>query len=341
MYKVISDLNKWSTYLMQFNSMDIYFTPEYFKSALLIDEGEACLFYFENDQGKVAYPFLKRKIKSDIYGSVFDITTPYGYGGQIYEIKGDLRDLAKDFNDAFLHYCNTENIISEFIRFHPLIENQNFATHFVDCQLIRHTLSMNLDSNLDKMDFITSKAKNHVRQAIKNNIVVDEFSIEDIDEFIKIYTSTMDRKNATNFYYFEKDYFIELFKCLDGHIRLFGAKLGDKIIAMNIILNFGENIHYHLSGSYREYLNMGVNNLLLLEVADYYCKQGYENFHLGGGYEGDKDSLYRFKKTMSKREPLEFYVGKRVHNNTVYNDLIVEKGILEDTNYFPKYRYSN
>ena len=85
---------------------------------------------------------------------------------------------------------------------------------------------------------------------------------------------------------------------------------------------------------------MQANNLLLYEVAKWGNENGYEIFHLGGGYESDSDSLYKFKKSFSKLEDNDFYIGKKIHNVRIYNYLteIVNEAKLNKSTFFPEYR---
>ncbi|MDR2182964.1 MAG: GNAT family N-acetyltransferase, partial [Clostridiales bacterium] len=102
--------------------MDIYFLPEY---ANLYADGDTTpeVFDFECEHGRVHYSFLRRRIdfKGDIY---YDITTPYGYGGPVVAgCHTSEAALISSFDEAFTNYCVENRIVSEFVRFHPVIKN--------------------------------------------------------------------------------------------------------------------------------------------------------------------------------------------------------------------------
>lgn len=333
--------SRWNEIINSFSNKDIYFTTEFFRASTLIDEGEPILFYFENEAGKVAYTFLKRKIMTNISNQVmFDIVTPYGYGGPLYEIVDDFSYFSISFDKAFQQYCENENIISEFIRFHPVVKGQELLRNTLKPEHIRHTICLDLET--DKEEFIgiiPSKTRNMIRKAMKHDIVISELNYkDDLEEFLAIYNETMSRNAATTYYYFSKEYFEQLFHLLGDSLKMFGAFFEGKLISITLIMCYGDFIHYHLSGARQEYMYTGVNNLLLFEIAKWGHENGYKYFHLGGGYKGDGDSLFKFKKSFTKDGVYPFFIGKVIHNSTVYHQLVDEKGIMIDTGFFPLYR---
>lgn len=87
-------------------------------------------------------------------------------------------------------------------------------------------------------------------------------------------------------------------------------------------MGHGDYFHYHLAGSLKETLKFAPNNLLLWEAIKYAHEKGYKRMHFGGGLTNSMDdNLFRFKSSFSK-ERADFYIGKRVHNEEVYDYLI-------------------
>ena len=106
--------------------MDIYFRPEYAVLSSLIDGGTSEEFSFDSQYGTVSYQFIKREIPQKHNGETyFDIITPYGYGGPlVVPSSPDKREaLVRSFCEAFDKYCLENNIVSEFVRYHPLYNN--------------------------------------------------------------------------------------------------------------------------------------------------------------------------------------------------------------------------
>ena len=127
MNRVITDQDReWNELILKLpvEKRDIYYTKEYY----LLQKRKNCeskMFVYENERGDMAiYPFLKRPIEQNIFqGEFFDIETAYGYGGPL--ATSSEVNFLEEFETSFLKYCAEENIIAEFIRFHPLIKNEN------------------------------------------------------------------------------------------------------------------------------------------------------------------------------------------------------------------------
>ena len=124
-YRDGSERAKWKSICESFENIDIFFYPEYAKLFELHGDGEPFLFvYYHSPKDIVIYPFLKRSLfqMHDNNINLFDITSPYGYGG--YLRNSETVDM-EQFSDCFQEYCKENNMISEFIRFHPILENVN------------------------------------------------------------------------------------------------------------------------------------------------------------------------------------------------------------------------
>ena len=167
-----------------------------------------------------------------------------------------------------------------------------------------------------------SKCRNVVRKAQKNGVcIVLEDDLKTLEDFKSIYNGTMDRNEASEYYYFNDNFFDDTVEHCNENLFIANAYYENKIIASSLILRFDKYLHYHFSGALTEYRKLQGNNLLLYEVAVWGNENGYEKFHLGGGYESEKDSLYKFKKSFSKLEDSDFYIGKKIHNLEQYNYL--------------------
>lgn len=353
MYKIINldNQSEWRDIIESFKDTDIYSSLGYVQTFYENGDGKPELFYFENDYGRVANVFLLRDLYADKRLAVninennyFDITTAYGYGGPIFEAT-DLEKLRENYLKVFGKVCRELNIISEFIRFHPIIKNHIFLDTAYDVKSTRKTIFMDL-SNGEEMvwrDFESNNRRN-ILKAQRSGIDIihgkDKYLIE---EFKRLYIKTMKRDNANQYYFFNDNFFFSTVEKLKDNSVIFAAVYEKKIIASSIILFSKDLIHYHLGGSDEDYLNLRPNNLLLYEVARWGCIEGKKIFHLGGGVNGDGDNLFRFKRSFSKTNSLNFYLGKNIHNENVYEKLVKfridnDRSFDINTNYFPKYR---
>lgn len=326
---------------------DIYFTPKYGKLYENIENGKLEEFYFENDIGSVYYQFIKRPIDETVDGrTYFDITTPYGYGGPvILELNenSSKEKLIKEYLEMFEIYCEEKHIVSEFIRFHPIIKNHIDFQKDYDVQYMRKTLGTNLKDYNDPIQSEFNKSSRKViRRALRSGVTYDiEKSPKDIDEFIYIYNSTMDRNDANDYYYFGNKYFYDIMQNFKENIILVKVKFNEKTIASGLYLLHDKTIHIHLSGTLDEYLYLSPAYILRYSITLWGKENGYELIHHGGGRSNSEDdTLFTFKKRFAKNTEFNFYIGKKIWNNSIYSKLSKLKANNKNTEFFPAYRSS-
>lgn len=323
MYKLLDCSNEeWNLYLNKLpdHIQDIYYTSGYYKMYELNGDGIGKLFvYYDNNENLAIYPFMLREIEGyHLNKKYYDIETAYGYGGPVTNSTDD--NFIKNFEECFIDYCKKNNIIAEFIRFHPLIKNENIFNKDIEVLHNRITVQLDLTRGIENIwnEDIKSKNRNMIRKAEKNGLSVEE-SI-DFETFKKIYSSTMNKVDADNYYYFDDSYY-ESIKENNNYILL-NVKKNDLIIASAIFMGYGEYFHYHLAGSLKEYLKFAPNNLLLWEAIKYAHKKGHKRMHFGGGLSDSlDDKLFKFKSSFSK-DTTDFYIGKRIHDKEIYDHLI-------------------
>lgn len=324
--------------------VDIYFDMAYLKGSEKIEKGKLDFFLYEDSNGKGSNIFIKREIEQDIVElPLYDLITPYGYGGPLIEIKqkSNREIFIKTYFEKYEAYCNENNIVSEFVRFHPLEKNYEYSKNFYNVIYNSNTIFMDLSSEEAIENNMISKARNMVRKAEKNHLIFEEDkNLEAINNFIKLYYETMDKNNASALYYFDKEYFYDIF-LLKDKVKLFSVKYLDKVIATSMVLIGKKWIHYHLSANSKIGYKLAANNFLLYNIAKWGNRNGYEKFHLGGGYGGNESPLYKFKHSMNKNGILEFYIGKKIYNKELYKRLVDKKNLTneeKESSFFPLYR---
>ncbi len=324
---------------------DIYFLPEYGKLYEEIENGKVETFKYESDLGLITNMFIKRKIPSKIDGRTYhDITTPYGYGGPIIIkcINKEFRNkLVEGYKKSFSNYCRDNNIVSEFIRFHPILQNHKDFKNIYDVQYMRKTLGTNLKDFDDPIQSEFSKnCRKTVRRALRDGVtfLIEEIP-ENLNEFKEIYYSTMDRNQASDYYYFDDLYFNNILNNLQKNVVLVKAIYKEKTIASGLYFIYDKIIHAHLSGTLNEYLYLSPAYILKYGTVLWGKENGYNIIHYGGGTSNSKeDSLFEFKKRFAKNTEFDFYIGKKVWDIDVYNKLCELKGVNENTEFFPAYR---
>lgn len=324
--------------------VDIYFEPNYGNLYEGIEKGKSIVYKYESDYGKIHHMFIKREIPNKVNGETYyDLVSPYGYGGPVIVSfkEGHKKKLKDEFIRDFDKYCTENKIISEFIRFHPIIQNAKDFSQYYHVSHIRNTVGTNLSDFEDPFQSEFSKScRRNIRRAIRKGIEYEVIeNPNDVSEFKEFYYSTMDRNNANDFYYFNDNYFkkcVELFK---DNLILVKAIYNEKTIAMGFYFVYNDYIHIHLSGTLTEYLKLSPAYILRYAVTLWGKEKGYKLIHHGGGRTNDpEDSLYKFKKQFGKNTDFKFYVGKKIWNKSIYNQLCVMNNIPKKTDFFPAYR---
>ncbi|HHV97816.1 MAG TPA: GNAT family N-acetyltransferase [Clostridiaceae bacterium] len=345
----IEDSQKWDNIVRSFKDYDVYYLSGYVKAFQIHGDGEPVLFYYETEDMRAINAVMKRDISHNVNfasklkkGEYFDLITPYGYGG--YIIEGNISDSNITLlNTAYTEYCKENNIISEFVRFHPILKNKDNLNRMYDISGVGKTISIDLASPDIIWNNFTGKNRNMVRKAQKSGVKVYwGRSPELLERFIIMYKATMLKNEADKYYYFEEPFFNSILYDLKHHSLIFYAMYNNEIIAMSIILFANQKMHYHLSASNRLYQKLAPTNLLLYEAACWGFANNFKVFHLGGGLHSREDNLYRFKKAFNKNLENVYTVGKKCFNQKIYNWLVSirseEKDFDDNTSFFPLYR---
>lgn len=323
---------------------DIYFEEVYAKSTEFIEGGVSEVFDYKDENGHIRNTFIRRSLEdvNEEYKDYFDITTPYGYGGPvIVELNGNKETLLKNYEEAFNKYCNDNNIITEFIRFHPVIQNALDFKMVYETQYLRNTVATIVEGIEDPfMDQFSRSARKKIRRMLRDDKISYEVieSPENLDTFKKIYYDTMDRNDAKDFYYFDDEYFEFVDEKLKNNLLNVNIYYEDKCIASGLYFYYYPYIHTHLSGTDQEYLDMSPAYLLKYATLEFAKDKKIKLIHYGGGTTNDeKDSLFVFKSRFTNEGFFDFYIGKKVYDKEIYEKLVkITK--TEDSSFFPKYR---
>lgn len=301
---------------------DIYLLEEYGALYEDIEHGKCEKYTFKNELGEISYVFIKKPLPFS--NEYYEIVTPYGYGGPVIIscTSGKERDLIDTFEVKFSEYCLEQNIVYEFVRFHPILGNIRFFEKIYSTEFKRKTLGTSVT---DLEDTIQSEFSKTARKNIKKNIEAGmSFKVikapKEYKEFLKIYHQTMDRNNAADIYYFDDRYFLKCLKNLQNHILSVEIYLDSKIIAAGFYFIYGEYIHAHLSGTLKEYLHLYPAYLLKYATVKWASENGIKLIHYGGGITNQEDDpLFTFKKRFSKNTEFEYWVGHKIHNKEIYD----------------------
>jgi len=331
----ILDINQsgiWDSIVKSFAQYDVYYLSGYIKAFYIHGDGEPQLLYYEAENLKAIYVYMKRKTRVE---GCFDSVTPYGYGGVLFEGDTSEQNL-QSFWKAYTEKMLEENIVDNFVRYHPVLGNAIPMKSFSNVIDLGKTVAFDLSSEEVIWNNIIRQCRNKIRKAEKNGVEI--FHGKDLklfQDFKRIYNATMDKDHAENYYYFEDAFYESIHRDLRDNYEMFYATLNGEIIAMSIMLYANNQMHYHLSGSLLEYRNLAPTNLLLYKAALWGCEKGFKTFHLGGGVGSGEDNLYKFKEGFNRYSDYQFSIGKEIFDQERYNELVAMRA-KEDTSFNPE-----
>lgn len=307
----------WNALLARVGLTDVYLTREYVESACLLEPGEPVLLA----HGDVVFPLILRS-----FDGRRDVVTPYGYGGPVAaEPEG-----ASAFYDAYEAWCGDRGVVSTFVRFHSLYENERYSRFHVEP--LGATVAWRLGGD-DLLERMHAHHRRLVRKAERAGLEATVRERAGLDEFVALYEQTMRRLDADAFYLFSADYW-ESLRSLPT--LLVEVRREDELLAAVLCFDSAPWLHYHLGAQSDEGRRLGGSQLALFAAATWGRERAYELLHLGGGVGGRRDSLFEFKQRFDPGAgEREFFVGKAIHDAGAYRELAGTDGL---DGFFPAYR---
>lgn len=323
---------------------DLYFDVRYAELYEEIEKGSCQLFEFDHPLGHVRHLFIKREIPVLLGAErYFDIVTPYGYGGPLMTgCAPEHRDeLSSAFTEAFAHYCLKERVISEFIRFHPVLGNAMDFEHSYEVQYMRETVGTAIAAFDHPVEAeFSSSARKNIRKALRDGVEFrSTLGPKDLKEFQRVYVETMDRNHADPFYYFEESYFNRLLEAFGEQLLLVEALFEGQVIGMELHFVYNDVLHTHLSGTYSQFHLLSPVYVMQYATVLWAKEHGIRLIHGGGGRTNSTDdSLLRFKQQFAKHTRFAFYSGRKIWNEEIYQKLCEETNTSVTEEFFPAYR---
>lgn len=339
----LEDMNQWNQRVRSFAQYNVYYLGGYAKAFQLHGDGEPLMFYYEDEGLRGLNVVMKRDIAKDPRltdqlpeGETFDLATPYGYGGWLLEGEGDIAPLFAAYED----WCRNNGIVSEFVRFQPVLENQKRLETVYDIVPLGHTVTIDLKDSEGIWNHFSSDNRKAVRKAQKAGITINRSDTQEAyEKFRKIYQANMDYVEAAQYYYFSEDFFQCMKQELSQSAQVFSAELENgEVVAATIMFSANGSMDCFLSASYREYQKIAPTNLMWYEAAVWGSHNGCKTLHVGGGVGSGEDSLYKFKKSFYKGEPTQYYIGKKILDPVRYDQLVALRTDLPESGFFPRYR---
>ena len=334
----LHERTEWTCYVKNAAEYDCYHTWHYNS---LNDNGEPILFVYQPGDDFIAIPLVPRAVPGTIYG---DLTCVYGFSGPISNKKMEEIDhqLADGFKTAFLNYLHQENYISVFLRLHPFFRQDKLLDKFGGVHNNGKTVVLDLSLTIDEQRRKYSESvRSSVKKARNRGFVVKEETGPDaVRIFVSIYTETMQRVEASDYYLFSEEYFQRLFDSEEYETRILTVYDGDEAIASTMVMFTNGIIQAHLVGTRREYLKYSPTKFLVDEITQLGRATGMHYFNLGGGLGFKDDNLLHWKLSFTDNTRT-FKTWRYIANLPAYEQLLGEQGIDASSgiDFFPLYRY--
>lgn len=294
----------------------------------------------------IAYPHFLRPIDPlpfarGIGKARWDTFTPE-YTGPV--ASGPLRDLeGLRLADLVGRHCREQGIVAEFAHlspWHSVMELLDPACVERDRDIVYVDLSAGEEATWARS--LTSDARRMTRKAQQAGVHVRHAeSPDDVREFHRLYTRTMERRRALEKYFFPPEYFLAFFETMPESSFFALAEHRGRLVAGGLYLHGGPDVYWHLSAADMDFAHVRPVNGYVWETIRWALARGKKRMLLGGGYERD-DGVFRFKASFSPlRAP--FCIYRRIHDADAYTELARawsahHGGCPPRTGYFPVYR---
>lgn len=310
-----------------------------------------CAAYITPDNGSVLYPFILREIPQYLLPpgqeeTLRDTITPYGYGGPHAWGLSDVSEASAAFWAQFDVWARDNSIVCEFIRFGLFPDSLLPYPGDIVSRSRNIVRSLELDDEAMFLSF-EKKVRKNVRKAERSGLIVeiDEHGTR-VDEFLRIYARTMERRNAPEAYRFPREFFESIHDNLEGFFAYAYVLYEQKVISTELLLVSASNVYSFLGGTEDEYFEARPNDLLKYEVIRWARFKGKTSYVLGGGAVPN-DGIEKYKKSFAPDGAVDFMTGQRILQPDAYRQLVearramslgVDLGSFEESAYFPKYR---
>jgi hypothetical protein len=302
----------------------------------------------DSPQGGILFPLILRPLAAEPWAKPpcawCDLTTPYGYGGPFaWGAPG-----AVEFWASFDLWAAATQVVSCFARLALFPETIIPFAGTTEDRAPNVVRRLDLTPDALWMDY-EHKVRKNVKRARQSGLRVEvDLDGRRLSEFLVVYQSTMDRRNADTMYYFPRAFFEHLVTQLRGQFAFFHITKEDEVVSSELVLVSVCNLYSFLGGTTGQALGLRPNDLLKHEVAIWGMENHKKAYVLGGGY-AVRDGIFRYKLSFAPKGETAFRVGMRVYDSERYDELHGWRAIWEKaqgrqwtptSGYFPAYRAS-
>jgi hypothetical protein len=323
---VTPDDERWLARWSAWSEREVHAHPEYVR---LFEEGGSRALCALADG--VLYPFLLRELPFGAEGA--DIVTPYGYGGAFSWEDAD----ADEFWAAFDAWAAEQGVVSELVRLSLFPERLLPYPGEREQKLVNVVRDLAPAADELWMDY-EHKVRKNVKKARRSGlrVEIDETGAR-LDDFLRLYEQTLERRGAEERYRFPHDFFGRIRDRLPGGFVYAHALAGDRVVSSELALLSATTAYSFLGGTEESAFPQRPNDLLKVELMLWAKESGKRRFVLGGGYRPG-DGIFRYKRSFAPGGLVPFEVGMRILRPDVYEALVARAGGPREPGFFPAYR---
>jgi hypothetical protein len=323
---------------------DVYFLSPWLLMWQRRGDGRAMAAVYQDANGLILYPFLLRELSTvpvlgDEFAGLYDVSTPFGFGGPLVEHQTQDEAVAA-FRVAFAAWCQAHDVVSEFVRFHPLLDTRLPFERHMEVEEVGQIVWCRFDRGACRVeDQLNQTARRNVRYALDAGLSCKiETSAAAYERFGELYVDNAARRRAPLTERFDAAHFLALRDALGPAQALFGVRLEGELVAGALFLRGADFAHFHVMAANRRLASLRPANLVFFEALQWARGLGVSAIGLGGGDRGD-DELLRFKSGFAQLRAPSF-VGRAIHLPQHYiraSKRRDEQAVIVDCDYFPAY----
>lgn len=298
--------------------------------------------------GRVLHPFFLRRIDGGTTAGPTrcDLISPYGYGGPLHWGFADVDEAARLFWTEFDAWAEDKGVVSEFLRFSLFAEEVLPYPGPIRQRQVNFVRDLTVTDD-ELLSLSAPKVRSNARRAVREGVTIEiDTQGELLDDFLRIYLSTMERRSSAAWYRFDRLFFERLQAALPGRFAYVCARHEGRVVSADLVLLDRDTGYYFLGGTDAEAYSVRPNDLVKVEVMRWLRTLGRHRYVLGGGVSAG-DGLERYKRGFAPQGGIAFRTGERVLDRRRYDELTeaarrrAETGGSawdSDDDFFPAYR---
>ncbi|WP_341201699.1 hypothetical protein [Planomicrobium okeanokoites] len=302
-------------------------------------KGKCEVFEFQNSLGSVKHLFIKREVPNPLEGVIYyDLITPFTYGGPVIEgcKEEDKWDLINDFQNEFMMYCKENNIVSEFIRFHPLLFNSMDFLHCYELDYVEDSRGIDISRHSNPVaEGFSVDSIEKVLEAFKQGLSYEIFLDEDKSEDFNLFLKSIGNHSSCH----SSKFFEGCKQIIEDHLVFVEVRLNEEVVGMGMGYIFDKILTTHIFITNELGENLNAAFVMHYGLAVWSKSNGIETIHLAGTwFNKSEDENAAFKENFDVLSDYKYCIGRKIWNETVYEKLCDRAEIEKYIDYFPAYR---